>query len=167
MAGQGFQVLEEFLGDSLDLPIRCKDGTVRTFHIPPCSAEDGLRVEAIMETGLRLAAGGASPDAEVLDDAAEMDLYRISLGAAHDELQQHLDWPRFRHVAITAVVWITQGLDTAEQFWNSGGDPSLMAPNRAARRASSAAASSTPKRGSTSGTSSRKATARPRKAAQT
>ncbi|MFI6606847.1 hypothetical protein [Streptomyces sp. NPDC050507] len=167
MAGQGFQVLEEFLGDSLDLPIRCNDGQVRTFHIPPCSAEDGMRVETIMETGLRLAAGGAEPDTEVLDDAAEMDLYRIALGSAHDELQQHLAWPRFRHVAITSVLWITQGLDTAEQYWNSGGDPSLMAPNRAARRASSAAASSTPRRGSTSGTSTPRATARPRKAAKT
>lgn len=167
MAGSGFQVLEEFLGDSLDLPIRCTDGEVRTFHIPPCSAEDGMRVEAIMETGLRLAAGGTPQDAEVLDDAAEMDLYRISLGDAHDDLRTHLDWPRFRHVAMTAVIWITQGLDTAEQFWNSGGDPSLMAPNRAARRASSAAAKSTPKRGSTSGTSTPRATARPRKAAKT
>ncbi|MEV0114463.1 hypothetical protein AB0H77_14600 [Streptomyces sp. NPDC050844] len=50
MAG-GFKVLDEFLGDSLDLPIKCKDGTVRTFHIPACSAEDGLRVQALMESG--------------------------------------------------------------------------------------------------------------------
>lgn len=163
MAG-GFQVLEEFLGDSLDLPVRCADGLVRTFHIPACSAEDGLRVEKLMESGLRLVENGTEMDAEVLDDAAEMDMYRVCLGTAYDEAFKHLEWPRFKHMAVTAMLWVTQGLDTAEQYWNSGGVPEAPAPNRAARRASSAAASKTQRRGSSSGTSTRRATARAPKA---
>jgi hypothetical protein len=164
-----FKTLDEFLGDSLDLPVKCRDGKVRTFHIPACSAEDGLRVEALMQAGLRMAADGSEPDAELLDDAAEMDLYRIALGEAHDDVRAHLDWPRFRHVALTAVMWITQGLDTAERYWNSGGDPSQLGPaaNREQRRASSRAEKSTPSRASRSGTSTPRATSRARKAAST
>ncbi|MDI9885309.1 hypothetical protein QMZ92_13125 [Streptomyces sp. HNM0645] len=163
----GFKVLDEFLGDSLDLPVRCKDGEVRVFHIPAPPAEDGLRVQNVMEAGIRMAAEGAEPDTEVLDDAREMDLYRTALGTAYDDALKHLEWPRFRHMALTAVLWITQGLDTAEAFWNSDGVPSQAAPNREQRRASSRAAKSTRSRGSQSGTSTPPATGRARKAAQT
>jgi hypothetical protein len=165
----GFKVLEEFLGDSLDLPVRCLDGEVRTFHIPGPSAEDGLKVEKLMETGLKMAAApDAEPDTAALDDLAELNLYEAALGDTFGDLRAHLDWPRFRHVALTAVIWISQGLDAAENFWNSGGDPSQTGPaNRAERRASSRAAKSTPSRASRSGTSTPRATGRSRKAAQT
>ncbi|MEV0114464.1 hypothetical protein AB0H77_14605 [Streptomyces sp. NPDC050844] len=46
-----------------------------------------------------MATDGTPMDAEVLDDAAEMDLYRIALGDAYDDLFARLDWPRFKHVA--------------------------------------------------------------------
>ena len=167
MAGN-FKVLEEFLGDSLDLPVRCSDGELRTFSIPSPPAEDGLKIEKIMTEGLRVAEGGTALDTEVLDDAEELDLYRMALGGAYDDAFKHLAWPRFRHVAMTAVMWITGGLDLAEQYWNSDGDPKVAkaAQNRAARR-SSAAASKTPQRASTSGTSTPRATGRARKAART
>ncbi|MFE6225486.1 hypothetical protein [Streptomyces sp. NPDC057854] len=165
----GFRVLEEFLGDSLDLPVKCKDGQVRTFHIEGPSAEDGLKVEKLMETGIKLAADPeAVPDATALDDLAELNLYRAALGATYDDALAQLDWSRFRHVALTAVLWISQGLDAAEQFWNTGGDPSQAGPaNREQRRASSRAAKSTPSRASRSGTSTPPATARGRKATRT
>jgi hypothetical protein len=117
-----------------------------------------------------MADAGTPMDSEVLDDAQELDLFQTALGTAYPDLQAAgLDWSRFRHVAMTAVMWITAGLDVAEQYWEADGDPSRVAPkNRAARRAaSSAAASSTKRRGSTSGTSGRKATARAPKAAKT
>jgi hypothetical protein len=162
-----FKVLEEFLGDGLELPVRCKDGELRTFTIPPPAAEDGLTVEKIMAEGLRAADGGAPLNSQQLNDAEEIDLYRMALGSAYDDLLKHLDWPRFQHVAKTAVMWITGGLDMAEQWWNSDGTPKALAPNRAARRNSSAAAKKTPKRASTSGTNTPRATGRARKAAQT
>lgn len=161
-----FKVLEEFLGDCLELPVRCTDGEVRVFTIPSPPAEDGLRIEKIMAEGLRAANSDTPLNSQVLDDAEEIDLYRMALGTAYDDAHKHLAWPRFRHVAMTAVMWITAGLDVAEQYWNADGDPKAPAPNRAARR-SSAAAKKTPPRASTSGTSTRKATGRARKAAQT
>lgn len=155
---RAFQVLDEFLDDSLTLPVKFRDGVIHEVTIPGPSAENGLRIQALMEAGLRMAADGSEPSAEVLDDAAELDMYRAALGPRYDELRAELDWPRFKHVSLTAVIWITQDGDTAEHYWNSGGDPSLLAPNREARRnASSAAASKTRKRGSTSGTSTRPA----------
>ncbi|MFF8656828.1 DUF7426 family protein [Streptomyces huasconensis] len=168
MAGN-FKVLEEFQDDALTLPVRLPSGEVREFRIPSPSAEDGLRVQKLMEQGARMADSGTAMDTEVLDDAAELDLFRTALGDAYDDLMSAgLGWSRVRHVAMTAVMWITAGLDVAEKYWEADGDPSRVAPNRAARRAaSSAAASKTPSRGSTSGTSTRKATARARKAAKT
>jgi len=162
-----FKVLEEFLGDCLELPVRCNDGEVRTFRIPSPPAEDGLRVEKIMSEGIRAANGQTPLNAQVLDDAEELDLYRLALGSAYDDVFKYVDWPRFRHIAMTAVMWITAGLDVAEQYWNSDGDPKAApGPNREARR-SSAAASTTKRPASTSGTSTRRATGRARKAAQT
>lgn len=168
MAGN-FKVLEEFQDDALTLPVRLPDSSVREFRIPSPSAEDGLRVQKLMEQGARMADAGTPMDTEVLDDAAEMDLFQTALGPAYEELMKAgLDWSRVRHVAMTAVMWITAGLDVAEQYWEADGDPSRKAPNRAARRAaSSAAASTTKRRGSTSGTSTRKATARAPRAAKT
>ncbi|MFD9444943.1 hypothetical protein [Streptomyces sp. NPDC060001] len=168
MAGT-FKVLEEFQDDALTLPVRLPDGTVREFRIPSPSAEVGLRVQQLMEQGARMADSGTPMDAEILDDEAEMDLFKSALGSAYDEVMASgLDWSRVRHIAMTAVMWITVGLDMAEKYWAAEGDPSRVAPaNRSARRASSAAASSTKRRGSTSGTSTRKATGRARKAAKT
>lgn len=164
-----FKILEEFQDDALTLPVRLPDGKVREIRIPSPSAEDGLKVQTLMEQSARMADSGAAMDTEVLDDAAELDLYRTALGDAYDELlSTGLKWTRFRHVAMTAVMWITAGLDQAEKYWEADGDPSRVAPNREARRAaSSAAASKTQKRGSSSGTSTRKATGRARKGAKT
>lgn len=163
-----FKILEEFQDDALTLPVRLPDGTVREFRIPSPSAEVGLRVQKLMEQSARMVDSGAPLDTEVLDDAEEMDLFKTALGPTYDDLMgAGLGWSRVRHVAMTAVMWITAGLDVAEKFWEADGDPSQVAPNRAARRASSAAASTTKSRGSTSGTSTRKATGRARKAAKT
>ncbi|MFE1349105.1 hypothetical protein [Streptomyces sp. NPDC058757] len=164
-----FKVLDEFLGDSLDLPAKCKDGKVRTFHIPSPDAENGLKVERLMEIGIRLAADPeAAPDAAALDDVAELNLYRASLGSAYDDALNLLPWAMFKHMALTASLWISQGLDAAETYWNAGGDPSQLGPaNREQRRASSRAAKSTPSRASRSGTSTPPATARGRKVTRT
>ncbi|MFG3349496.1 hypothetical protein ACGF1Z_31115 [Streptomyces sp. NPDC048018] len=168
MAG-GFKVLDEFFDDSLDLPVKCRDGQVRTFHIPGPSAEDGLKVEKLMELLFRAVADpDAEPDATALDDLGELHLYEAALGPAYAEVEANLDFPRFKLVAITAALWISQGREAAEAFWNAGGDPSQVGPaNREERRASSRAAKSTPTRASRSGTSTPPATVRARKATRT
>jgi len=162
-----FKTLEEFLGDCLELPVRCSDGQLRNFIIPSPPAEDGLKVESVMSAGIRAANGSTPLNTQVLDDAEELDLYRLALGSAYDEVFKHVDWPRFRHIAMTAVMWITAGLDVAEQYWNSDGDPkAAQGLNREARR-SSAAASTTKRPVSTSGTNGRKGTNRGRKGGRT
>jgi hypothetical protein len=161
-----FAALDAVLDDAIELPAG-PNGEVYRIEGPP--AEDGLRIERIMSLATRLAAGGEVKNTEVLDDDQELDLYRAALGGTYDQLLADLSWPRFKHVAMTVVFWITADLDTAERYWASGGDPNRAAPNRATRRAGTrssgtAAATSTPRRGSTSGTSTRKATSRAAKA---
>lgn len=163
-----FKVLREFQEDSLTLPVVFRDGQVHQVRIEAPSADDGLKVQAIMESGLRLSQSGEQPDAEVLSDAQELDVYRTILGNQFDRLKVELNWPRFKHVAMTAMLWNTTGRDTAEAYWNSGGDPNQVAPaNREERRNSSRAAKSTQSRGSRNGTSTQKGTSQHHKVART
>ncbi|WP_406200164.1 hypothetical protein OG331_25255 [Streptomyces sp. NBC_01017] len=157
MAAQ-FEALGDFLDDYLELPVLTEGGQTRVYRIPSPSARAGLRVEQITKMAAKLFLNGTEPDAEVLDDDEERDLYRLLLGPVHDEIAADLSWTRFRHVAMTTMVWVLNDRETAAKFWASGGDPSLLAPNRAARRqqrsprSESDAASTTRSRGSTSGT---------------
>jgi len=155
-----FAALDELLDEALELPVGEK-----VYRIPSPPAEDGLRIERITTLAARIVAGGADPETEALDDQEELDLYRLCLGPVYDELREDgVSWAVFRHVALTAMFWITADRETAEAYWSSGGDPSRVAPNRAARRrqgsSGSAAGSTTRSRGSTSGTkaASRRAT---------
>lgn len=157
MAAQ-FEALGDFLDDYLELPVPTADGQTRVYRIPSPPAKDGLRVEKITKAAAKLYLNGTEPDKELLDDQEEKDLFRLVLGPVHDEIAADLSWTRFRHVAMTAMVWVLNDRDTAARFWATGGDPSLLAPNRAARRqpksqpSASAAANGTRSRGSTSGT---------------
>lgn len=145
-----FQALGELLDATLALPVKDK-----TYTVPPPSAATGLRVQAIMQAAAVAADGGAVDEA-VLKDAAERDMYRDVLGTAHAEMvADGVDWNVLKHCAVTAMVWIVQDKGAAERYWNAGGDPSQLAPNRKQRRSSSAAASKTRSRGSSSGTNSR------------
>ncbi|CAM5608818.1 hypothetical protein GCM10010329_17370 [Streptomyces spiroverticillatus] len=148
-----FEALDELLDESLPLPIA---GTI--YRVPAPSAAIGLRTQALINAAA-VAADGGAVDEQVLGDAAERDLYADVLGTAHGQMvDDAVPWPALKHAALTAMVWIAQDKSAAETFWNSGGAPSQAAPNRAQRRL--AAASSTKSRGSTSGTSGRKAPAR-------
>lgn len=165
-----FEALEELADDALELPLKGRDGAVRTYRIPSPSAMDGLKIQRITTLAAKLVNGGEAIDTTILDDSEELDLIRLCLGPADDELQADgVDWAWRRHAGLTAMFWITSSQETAEKYWAAAGDPSRLAPNREARRkqSGSASASKTRSRGSTSGTSGRKATASARKAAQT
>ncbi|GAA4684501.1 DUF7426 family protein [Streptomyces youssoufiensis] len=162
-----FEALGELFDDALELPIQGK-----TYRIPSPPAEDGLKVQQITTLASRLVAGGEAVDTTLLDDEEEVDLLRLCLGPVYDELcAAGVSWSWVRHAGLTAMFWIVSDIDTAQRYWETAGDPSRAAPNREARRAAaksgSAAASTTPRRGSTSGTKGRKATGSSRKAAQT
>jgi hypothetical protein len=149
----GFKALDALFDDSISLPYKGK-----VYVVPSPPAEDGLKAEKISMLAARMMAGGEAPNQAVLDDDEEVDLYRLCLGPVYDELlADRVSSAAIKHFGITAMLWVTQDQETAERYWGSGGDPSLLAPNRAARRAKSsssagAAASATRSRGSTSGT---------------
>jgi hypothetical protein len=148
-----FKALGELLDETLALPVNGK-----TYTVPPPSASTGLRVQAIMQAAA-VAADGGKVDEAILADAAERDMYADVLGTAHAEMvADNVGWPTLKHSAVTAMVWIVQNKDAAERYWNSGGDPSRLAPNRKARRSSSDTAKSTRSRGSTRTTGTRQGT---------
>lgn len=164
-----FEALDELFDEALELPIKGK-----TYRIPSPSAEDGLKVQRITTLAARLMDGGEAVDTELLDDDEEADLIELCLGPVHAELVANgVDWAWLRHAGLTAMFWITAGTEAAQRYWSSAGDPSRLAPNREERRtqaktkSGSAAATSTKRRGSTSGTSGRKATGKGRQAAST
>jgi hypothetical protein len=165
----GFQALADFLDDALELPVTGRDGVERVYRIEDPSAEDGIKIEKITTLAARLAAGGEAIESPALDDEQELDLYRMCLGSAYEQLRADLSWGRFRHVALTAMMWITADRETAEAYWATGNMPGKAAPNRETRRrasrgsSASVAASTTKPRASTSGT--RAASPRSRKAA--
>lgn len=152
-----FEALDDFLGEGLDLPVRGEDGQVRTYHIADPSAEAGIKIERITSYAARLAAGGAPAEGKILDDEEEINLYRLCLGDAYDELEQDLSWTMFKHVALTVMFWVTTDEDTAREFWATGQAPG-KARNRQERRQTSrgssarAAANGTPSPASMSGT---------------
>lgn len=166
-----FEALEELADDALELPVKGRDGSVRTYRIPSPSALDGLKIQRIATLAAKLYDGGEGIDTTILDDEEELDLIQLCLGPTDEELlTDGVDWAWRRHAGLTAMFWITNGQDAAEKYWKAAGNPSLLAPNREARRSKkngSAAASSTRKRGYTNGTNARKGTANARRGAQT
>ena len=156
---EGFEALDAFLDEYLELPVKGADGETRVYRIEEPSAEDGIRIEKITMLGARLAAGGAPPDQPVLGDDEERNLWRMCLGDAYDQLlADGVKWGAFKHTAMTAMFWVVTDKETAREFWRTGQRPG-KAVNRAARRAQakpgtseSGAANSTRSPGSTSGT---------------
>ncbi|GHA28622.1 hypothetical protein GCM10010372_30510 [Streptomyces tauricus] len=154
---EDFEALDQFLDEYLDLPVKGRDGEIRVYRIEDPSAEDGIRIEKITSLAARLAAGGKAPDTEVLGDDEERDLYRMCLGDAYEQLLADVKWGPFKHVALTAMFWVTTDKDTAKEYWKTGTRPG-KAGNRTTRRqeksgtSGSVVANSTKPRGSTSGT---------------
>lgn len=139
--GNTFEALDDFLGEGLDLPVRGEDGQVRVYHIPDPTAEAGIKVERVTTYAARLAAGGARTEGPVLDDDEELDLYRLCLGDAYEDLRADLSWSMFKHVALTCMFWITADEETALEYWKTGEAPGKAPRNRAERRQTSRASS--------------------------
>ena len=158
MAG-AFKELDEFLDDSLTLPIGGK-----AYEVPAVPGRDGLWAQKLLAEVERAKDAGQA-DAGKLDDGDERLLYQRMLGPVFDEmLTDGVSWQRISHAAMTVFFWTTADRDTAEKYWTAGGDPERLgsagSPNRASRRASAAAANTTRKRASTSGTKAAKTSAR-------
>ncbi|MEU5863499.1 hypothetical protein ABZ815_20180 [Nonomuraea sp. NPDC047529] len=134
-----FRDLDEFFDDTLPLPIGGK-----TYRVPPPDADTGLLCQRLMTAGIA-AANGKEIDAAQLDDAGEVDLYQRVLGSVYSELRADgVSWPRLKHAGVTAFLWIAGDAEAAAKYWDAG--PEADAPT-------AGAVTSTPSRGSTSGTS--------------
>lgn len=159
--GGKFAALGELLDEFIELPVPVgerKDGNTKLYKIESPSGRDGLKIEAITQAAVTLVNGGEDVNTELLDDDEERNTFRLLLGDQYEEmLEDGVKWVWLRHAALTVLMWVNSGLQTAEQYWASAGDPELMARNRAERRskqrASSAAETSTRGRASMSGTS--------------
>ncbi|GGZ51829.1 DUF7426 family protein [Streptomyces rubiginosohelvolus] len=165
-----FEALDAYLDDVLELPVTGTDGVERIYRIEGPTALDGVRIEKITTLAARMVAGGAPIEAQALDDEEEIDLYKACLGSQYEPLLNEVSWARFKHTAITAMMWITVDRETAAQYWKTGAQPGK--PNRAARRKQAArgssakgAASTTKPRASTSGTKTASQPKKPKKAA--
>jgi hypothetical protein len=158
--GGSFKELGELLDEFIDLPVPIgdrKDGKTKTYRVESPSGRDGLKIEQITQIAVTLVQGGEDINTEMLDDSEEKDTFRLLLGPVYDEmLADGVKWVWLRHAALTCLMWVNSGLQTAEQYWASAGDPERLARNRAERRSkqqgSSAAAKSTRGRASMNGT---------------
>ena len=132
-----FQAVERYLDehDGISLPIGDK-----SYTIPAPSALTGLEVTRLMAAMVDASAGKEISDdtiAEIakLDEEAGSDLERRILGPALDEMiADGVPWPMVQLAFQTAMVWISQGAETAAIYWTSGGGAMGKAPNRQTRR---------------------------------
>jgi hypothetical protein len=155
-----FRDLSEVLDAGLSLPYKRK-----TYLVPPVDAETGLRLQRLTEVAAQAAKAaenggdGVSLDEVVLDDDAEVDLYRDALGPAYAEmLADRVPFDVLKVAAITVWLATTVSRDAAEAYWNAAGDPEALAGNRATRRT---AARSTRRPDSASGTTRTRKAATP------
>jgi hypothetical protein len=161
-----FKDLDDLFDPGLELPIGGK-----VYRVEPPSAELGLWCEHMLVCGTELQR--ASTDEEIEAVVTRLDkppgdesksIQARVLGAAYEEMvADGVSWPKIKHAGNTAYVWIVMGEEAAARYWTSVGRPEAVAPNRAARRATSkstGAASGTRRRASTSGTSSPKTSSR-------
>lgn len=157
-----FGELNEFLDDSITLPLPGRNGKTKVYEIPAVDGETGLWAERLFAEIMKAHEGG-KPDAGKLDDGDERIFYERMLGDTLGEMiADGVKWPRISHAAMTVYTWTTTNRDTAVKYWDAGGNPESVRPagNRASRRASAAAARSTKKRASGSGTKARKTSAK-------
>lgn len=166
-----FTNYDEFADDSITLPVGDK-----AYTIPGVDAQLGLWCQRLMSVALQVQQGQqpqpipplpALPDdpnqnpitadgnGNVEDDQR---LYRRVLGPVWDQLlADGQSWPKIQLISQTAIFWIGSGLEMAQRFWESGGNPEAVAPSRKARRSTATAgASTTQKPSSGSGTKSRR-----------
>lgn len=147
-------------GADLQLPV---NGTMYTIPSPPAGV--GLRVQAFMQELMAAQAqalkesGDIDFNQEVLDDAAELDLYRDVLGPALEAMEaDDVSTEAVKHAALTAIVWIAFDREAAQRVWEG---KAVAAPASNLK----AGASSTPRPGSGSTTKAPNRKRRPRRPA--
>jgi hypothetical protein len=160
-----FRDLSEFLTDTPKcLPIHGK-----LWEFPTrISAESGIVLLRIANTTQTASDGGEDGDALVAQvaDAAQLQALQTELLGCDPEdlIRQGWTMEEVAHVFKTLMAWHLYGQESAETAWEQVGP--TPAPNRASRRAASAApVTSNPGRGSRAGSKTTASGKAPRKAA--
>jgi hypothetical protein len=124
-----FKNIDQYLDDSLKLPIGDK-----VYEIQPVDAETGLWVERIMAVAVdaqRAQAGG--PEVVISpDEAADLEppgggrrtVFEVILGDTLDELRaDKVSHTALKLINATVLIWISAGVEQAEQYWATAGRP--------------------------------------------
>ena len=135
--------LDEFLDEEfLELPISGK-----VYRIYDVDGETAMRVRRLAKVAQEVKAAvdageQVDLDADELDDQEAEDLFERVLGDAYGEmLANGVREQRIKFALQTAMIWIIADEESAQRFWEAGGQGEAIAPaapNRAARRASAA-----------------------------
>ncbi|WIX99323.1 hypothetical protein QRX60_35480 [Amycolatopsis mongoliensis] len=138
--------------DALYVPV---DGT--TYRIPSPDALTGLKLMSIYQL---------SENVEITEEAAKAlasesrDLPQLVLGDGLDELVAGgVSWVKIQRITRYALLFFTLGEEVADHAMTAGslsGEAPAPSPKRRATGASRAGATTTQRRGSTAGTTSRK-----------
>lgn len=131
-------------------------GKVYTIASP--DAATGLKLTALANLGTRAHYGVEVTDADIealdVTDGQEADLYRMTLGAAYDQMvADGVSWVKLQRLGRYMFLRFAMSQEAADTLLGEA-----PAPNRAARRARKGSETSTRSRGSTSGTTSRRKT---------
>lgn len=123
-----FKQLEEFFDASITLPINGKDYTIQS-----PDAETGIFCQRLMAGAATVMSGNEISDKDAeklhLDDEEEQDLYERLLGPVWDEmLADKVPWTLMKHAGSTALVWVTQSQEEAQEFWSQGPKKDPAAP---------------------------------------
>lgn len=156
-----FGSVDEVLADERGIDFTARG---RPYTIRPPTALVGLWCERLASAAGMVSAAktdGELADAmrrvgEIPDLPGDLTMPQRVLGQLWQQLADDgIDHVTVRHIALTAFAWAVADKDAASRYWSSGGHPERLAPNRASRRSpSTGAESTTPGRGSTSGTNS-------------
>jgi hypothetical protein len=157
-----FKNIDAYLNDTIELPYGGK-----TYVIQPVDAETGLWVERIMSLAAdahRAQQGG--PDVVLSpDDAADLEppgggrrtVFEVILGDTLQELRDDkVPHTVMKLINATVLIWISAGVEQAEEYWAAGGRPG-KAPKAPADRKPSAKRAP---RASTAGTTARRPAAK-------
>lgn len=118
-----FKQLDQHFDPTLTLPVDAD----HTYVIKPVDAKTGAWVTEVMSLAVRVRLGDFEPteaDMETvkLDKPGQEHMYATVLGDVYQQMMDDgMSWEVIRLVGSTAVIWVHQGIDAAEDYWNSGG----------------------------------------------
>ncbi|VXB81906.1 hypothetical protein [Aeromicrobium sp. 9AM] len=118
-----FKQLDQHFDPTLTLPVD-KD---HTYVIQPVDGKTGAWVTEVMSLAIRVRTGDVEPTEQdmetiTMDRGKQEHLYQTVLGDVYQQMfDDGMNWEVVKLVGTTAVIWIHQGIEAAEEYWDNGG----------------------------------------------